>query len=456
MERIKKVFKKQTIICFVLAIVMIASAFVMVAADDIINWSGEAGGGGSGGISATEGNYTIPFSGDMNNGLVGYRFALVQTGGNLVSGTHTLDIFITNSSAYNAGYDENAYHSKMHYSKSQIVDNYLTDTSSIMTLTTGSQSNTYHAYKDTSIFPATLLGTLPTRTDGIQDWCTHDTYGESRVNLILSYAGFAGDQDDLIYGQHFLTVEPIFAFNREKKPAVLTATEIGVLSYSLQQKSQADEYGHKAAGLMCSGGHTDTICRSGCHYDFVGNYGNLYYPLSLHEDVIGNQKDLWGNAYNKTVYNDPNADWGNRISCNDIILKGFGVAILWGDKEPETPKYTVTIKSTVDGSSALPFSGTRYGWILVSENGKKTSYDLNNKSISITVNKGASVKFHLKNNSADSNENQGVEYDISSVSSDKTVTIPYYTFTVKKASGDTGINNVETQPAHLLLKIIII
>lgn len=331
-------------LALLLTVAMLVSTVVTAGA---IYFSGIAGGGGlqhNSNNEPTSNRFSVAALSEWSDHLVGYRFSVVTKDGKLKSGTSARNVFLFFSEKGKTAYND-AYKESGREPKTVIRQNYKTN-----------HGNYVHYWPtQTGCFLDTSLGIsdLPLSPDGIEEWCTDD--GGDRLNALLIAAGVIEDDAGLaiLDSTDRILVEPIFELTMHGQFCVATVTEIGVYEYDLYKDGYNDLYGctytsQNSGEYVYGGDYSDYVemAGGGAILEAILRATNNKYPSLLYEDATGlptvngspNTDAFWLSAPTDGKTGIPyigtdkyGTEWPI-LSCEDLIRRGYGVAVVWTDE----------------------------------------------------------------------------------------------------------------------------
>ncbi len=274
---------------------------VLPYASFALSWDGDSAGGSTDAVNGSSTGYVIR-STDDSNCVVGYRFSVVDSSGNMKV-TKVIDVYRNTSNGDNAYLTSAKFSTK--YNKKQMIKN-----KSEKLTTTYNQTNCYKE-KDMDFITA-----LPNPAT-IEAWQTYET----NINKVLSKLG-VGSVSNMNNGDKVI-VEPLFDICLAGEYQALTVSEIAYC-------------GRSVLGGSSTGGTSSTSDSWG----FIANYTNRIWPNKLYTP---DGQGLWGAA--------TPVGSSSKISFDTILTKGYGAGIAYNQKSDSSLSgITYTIK--FDGNGA--------------------------------------------------------------------------------------------------------
>lgn len=266
-------------------------------------WDGSSTGGGGAGSPAGPNGYAIRDT-DNNVVCVGYRFSLVDKGGNTKNGL-SIDVF-RNTAGGNNAYSAN-YSFSTKYNKKQLINN---------------QNNGYSTSKSTNNCKKEASMGFSTglpQPSGIGTWQNYT----GNLNAVLSALN-AGNINSLKNGDKIL-VEPLWDVRLQSVYHSLTVTELSI-------------YGKWLLGASSNGGSSSTSQSWG----FISSYTNRHFPNALYTPE---GQGLWSGV--------GAIGSSSRATFYDIINKGYGVGIAYTETKPDfSPTLSVNVCEAWKGSKS--------------------------------------------------------------------------------------------------------
>lgn len=339
-----RVMRKLVILLLILG--TISSCIIPANADGGFSTEGDQKYESGGGTSTATGNYSLTYTSDITNNIVGYRFTGIKANGQKVkTGT---DVYLKNArfvldQGSRANFEKrfektltgsNAIYMYMtHYCKKEYSDAEAAGTS-LGNITVTTKSDFVYEWD------CTLTGDIPKTWDELKEWQKLGKNDEWLAKLVGYSSKSAMNPGDKII------VEPIFCIDEiEGDRVFMTASEIASYGQS--------RYGGTSNGWTNTGATGD----GNGTFGFLSNYTNRKWPNSFYTaDGMG----LWEDA--SAI---PSSGSNKRATFNDILRKGYGVCILYTDVQVLPDLYVESIKFyTADGQeqipSALPLNKTIY------------------------------------------------------------------------------------------------
>ena len=321
--------KAKKILSVFLSVLTVLSLFsVNVSA---LTWDGSSAGGSTNAVNGSSKGYVIR-STDDSCCVVGYRFSVVNSAGNLKS-SKVIDIYRDTANGDNA-YSSSAKFSAK-YNKKQLIAN--------KDATLKTTSNTTNCYKEKDM---SFASKLP-NPSGVETWQKYET----NINKVLTKIGI-GTVANMSYGDKVI-IEPLFDVCLAGEYQALTVSEIAYC-------------GRSVLGGSSKGGTSNGTSST---WGFISNYTNRIWPNKLYTP---DGQGLW-TAASKI------AD-GSKETFNNILTKGYGAGIAYTETKPPV----LTIAYNCKGSS-VKISDTSKGFTLGTNN-RICSTSSTNKTIAGTAN----------------------------------------------------------------------
>lgn len=331
-EILKKLLAVFLALVTVLAIPLSATA---------INYEGNDGPSSGGTSSTTDGSYVLSYT-DVQKLIVGYRFTGIKASGKAASTKGSFDVFMTNSQFVTYVGGKNAAKTKIErtdddgiemmmgrYSKKDYADAAANNTSLIDISSKAKDSNRY-AFE----WNLNFTSTLPRTNDELGDWQDID----SNLNVIAKKVGYSS-LSGMSPGDKIIA-EPIYWI------AGLMGEEVFLTP------SELAAFGKDKLGGTSTGWPSNASGNGAGTFGFIRRYANQNFPNSFFTpDGMG----LWEGA---TSLSSP-------TNFNNILIRGYGVVIMYTDEQVLPDLYTESIKFyTGDGAEcnpqALPLNKTIY------------------------------------------------------------------------------------------------
>ena len=276
----------------ILSVFMIVlTIFSMLSIDaSALTWDGSSAGGSTNAVNGNNKGYVIRDTVD-DNCVVGYRFSVVNSAGNLKV-NKVIDVFRNTSNGDNA-YSTSAKFSTK-YNKKQLIAN------KDAKLTTTSNKTNCYKEKDMG-----FVSKLP-NPSGVKTWQAYET----NINKVLTKIG-VGTVSNMSYGDKVI-IEPLFDVCLAGEYQALTVTEIAYC-------------GRAVKGGSSNGGTSNGTSST---WGFIANYTNRIWPNKLYTP---DGQGLWTAA---TKIAD-----GSKETFNNILTKGYGAGIAY--TESKAPVLTI-------------------------------------------------------------------------------------------------------------------
>ena len=287
--------KKKRILSVLLAVLSVLLLFTISAS--ALTWDGSSAGGSTSAVNGSSTGYVIR-STDDSYCVVGYRFSVVNSAGNLKV-NKVIDVYRNTTNGDNA-YSTSAKFSTK-YNKKQLIAN------KNATLTT--TYNTTNCYKEKDMG---FVSKLP-NPSGVETWQAYET----NINKVLTKIG-VGTTANMVYGDKVI-IEPLFDVCLAGEYQALTVTEIAY------------------CGRSVKGGSSDGGVSNGTSstWGFISNYTNRIWPNKL---FTPNGQGLWSAA----------SALSSKTTFDNIMTKGYGAGIAYN----ETTKIEYTIKFDGNGATS--------------------------------------------------------------------------------------------------------
>ena len=287
--------KTKRILSVLLAVLSVLLLFTISAS--ALTWDGSSAGGSTSAVNGSSTGYVIR-STDDSYCVVGYRFSVVNSAGNLKV-NKVIDVYRNTTNGDNA-YSTSAKFSTK-YNKKQLIAN------KNATLTT--TYNKTNCYKEKDIG---FVSKLP-NPSGVETWQAYET----NINKVLSKIG-VGSTANMVYGDKVI-IEPLFDVCLAGEYQALTVTEIAY------------------CGRAVKGGSSDGGVSNGTSstWGFISNYTNRIWPNKLYTP---NGQGLWTAA----------SALSSKATFDTIMTKGYGAGIAYN----ETTRITYTIAFNGNGATS--------------------------------------------------------------------------------------------------------
>ncbi len=288
-------YKKILAVFLTILTLLTATSFSSFA----LTWDGSSAGGSTNAVNGSSTGYVVRSTEDSNC-VVGYRFSVVNSDGNMKV-NKVIDVFRNTSNGNNAYSTSAKFTTK--YNKKQLIAN--------KDATLKTSVNTTNCYKESAMG---FVSSLP-NPSGVGTWQAYET----NINKVLTKIG-VGTVSNMIYGDKVI-IEPLFDICLAGEYQALTVTEIAY------------------CGRSVKGGSSDGGTSNGTSstWGFIANYTNRIWPNKLYTP---DGQGLWTAA--------SAIGSSTKATFNNILTKGYGAGIAYNEKT----NITYTIKFNGNGSTS--------------------------------------------------------------------------------------------------------